>query len=195
MQKRKEPAMATIATMTFEEYKDIEHPAPYVLHLEGKSGAELLYYGSRHSCDPADPMFDDIRARFLALQPNVALVEGTRSDVPPPPTPLPPDPDDVIRASGEGGYVCFLANAHSVPILGLDPPFGAEVEHLLASFAKEQLFLFYCLEMVVQYRRTESRPPYEEYMGRFCEFMVRRRHLWRLWRCSTRSTKESSVTS
>jgi hypothetical protein len=164
--------MVTIVTMTFEEYKDIEHPAPYVLHLQG-SCVELLYYGSRHSCDPADPMFDDIRSRFLALQPSVALVEGTRSDVPPPP-PLPPDPDDVIRTSGEGGYVGFLANAHSVPVLGLDPPFDAEVEHLLASFSKEQLFLFYCLEMVVQYRRMESRPSYEEHMGGFCGFMARR---------------------
>jgi hypothetical protein len=165
--------MGTIATMTFEEYKDIEHSAPYVVHLEGKSGVGLLYYGSRHSCDPADPMFGDIQARFLALQPNVALVEGCRPDVPPPPT-LPPDLDDVIRVSGEGGYVRFLANAHSVPVLGLDPPFDAEVGHLLTSFSKEQLFLFYCLEMIVQYRRMESRPSYEEYMGRFCEFMVRR---------------------
>ncbi len=48
------------------------------------------------------------------------------------------------------------------------------MEHLLASFSKEQLFLFYCLEMIVQYRRMESRPSYEEYMGGVCGFMVRR---------------------
>ena len=43
--------MVMIETMTFEEYKDTEHPAPYVVHLESGSGVGLLYYGSRHSCD------------------------------------------------------------------------------------------------------------------------------------------------
>jgi len=68
-------AIVTIATMTFEEYKDIEHPAPYIVYLEGRSGVGLLYCGARHSCDPADPMFGDIQARFLACQPQVALIE------------------------------------------------------------------------------------------------------------------------
>ena len=166
--------MGTILTMTFKEYKDIEHPAPYVLHLEGSSDAQLLYYGARHCFDPADPMFGDLQARFREFQPNVVLVEGTRADVPPPPGPLPPDPDDVIKASGECGYVCFLARVDHVPVLGLDPPFDAEVQHLLASYPKEQLLLFYCLEQTVQYHRTQSKPPYEKYMGGFAGFMARR---------------------
>jgi hypothetical protein len=167
-------AMVTISTMTFEEYRDIEHPAPYVLQLKGSSGAQLLYYGARHCFDPADPMFSDIQARFHEFQPNVVLTEGARADVPPPSRPLAPDPDDVVRESGECGYVSFLARADNVPVLGLDPAFDAEVKHLLTSFPKEQLLLFYCLEQTVQYRRMESKPSYEKYMGGFAEVIARR---------------------
>jgi hypothetical protein len=166
--------MVTISTMTFEEYKDIEHPAPYVLHFKGSTGAQLLYYGARHCFDPAEPMFRDLQARFCEFQPSVVLVEGARADVPPPPRPLPPGPEDVIRESGECGYVCFLAQVAQVPVLGLDPPFDAEVKHLLVSYPKEQLLLFYCLEQTIQYRRMQSKPPYEKYMGGFAGSIARR---------------------
>lgn len=162
--------MATISTMTFEEYKNIEHSVPYVLHLKDKSGAELLYYGARHSYDPSDPMFDEMTARFQVFQPKIAFVEGGV-------VPTVADRNEMIRQDGERGFLCFLCHLHSVPVGNLEPPFDKELKYLLTLYTQEQLFLFYCVRQILQYRHMQSRPSFEEYMGSFAEGMAQRLNL------------------
>ena len=50
-------------------------PRIRILYLE-QNEKKLLFYGSIHSNDPDDSMFEDIERRFLELQPDIALVEG-----------------------------------------------------------------------------------------------------------------------
>ncbi|MCS6880111.1 MAG: hypothetical protein RMK84_04140 [Oscillochloridaceae bacterium] len=141
--------MVATATMTFAEYKNIEHPAPYILQLPSES-AEFLYYGANHIYDPADPMFDDIELRFKGFHPDFALVEGGVIE-----TLLPRD--EIIRQEGERGFLCRLCSLHSVPVANLEPSFDEEVQYLLKTFTGEQLLLFYCVRQIVQYRYMEAK--------------------------------------
>lgn len=156
--------MVATATMTFEEYKNIEHPVPYVLQLQSES-AELIYYGANHMYNPADPMFDDIELRFKGFHPDFALVEGGVIG-----TLLPRD--EIIRQEGERGFLCLLCSLHSVPVADLEPSFDEEVRHLFKTFTKEQLLLFYCLRQIVQYHYMEAQPPYKEYMSNFARWIA-----------------------
>ena len=67
--------------MTFKEYRVLEHPTPYVFEAHG-CGRELLYFGAHHSEDPADAMFDDLKARFETFteshppEDSLVVIEG-----------------------------------------------------------------------------------------------------------------------
>jgi hypothetical protein len=69
-----EPALSA-PIMTYDEYAAIEHTEPYVLRIHGRSG-RLLYFGARHTTDPADPQIDSIIRLWQEFQPTVALARN-----------------------------------------------------------------------------------------------------------------------
>ena len=110
---------------------------PYVF----EHGA-LLYYGASHSNDPGHPQVADIRARWEAFRPTVALCEG--------------------RARGyivgrllqpfvglpEPALVHRLAREDGVRLVSLEPSYADEVAALLEDFSPEQVALFFTLRVV-----------------------------------------------
>jgi hypothetical protein len=117
-----------------------QHGEPYVLALEREGGA-LLYYGAYHADDPADPQVADIRARWAAFRPTVALCEGrARGYLLGPLFPR-------LVGLPEPALVHELARAGGVPLYSLDPDYASEVLLLLQRFAPAEVALFFTLRV------------------------------------------------
>src|SRR5262245_59450778 len=116
------------------------HPEPYVLELATAKGV-LLYYGAHHTSDPADPELADIRARWAAFRPTVALCEGrARGYLLGPLFPR-------LTGTSEAALVHELARADGVPLHSLEPEYADEVLQLLRRFRPADVALFFTLRV------------------------------------------------
>jgi len=116
------------------------NPGPYVLELARGDGV-LLYYGAHHDTALDSPQLADIRARWAAFRPTVALCEGRQRGYLL--GPLFPR----FVGMPESGLVHELARADEVPLWSLEPDYAQEVALLLARFAPEEVALFFTLRV------------------------------------------------
>lgn len=122
--------------MTYPEYNLLEHEEPYVLRIDGPGGG-LLYFGSRHTTDPADPQIDSIRTLWAAFAPTVALAEARKTGR--------WSMDRAIRTFGESAAPVFLAKSAGVPVYTFEPPLELEIATLRRTWSPERLLIFYVL--------------------------------------------------
>lgn len=116
------------------------HPEPYVLALERGNGA-LLYYGAHHADELDHPQLADIRARWAAFRPTVALCEGrARGYLLGPFFPR-------FAGMPEPALVHALARADGVPLWSLEPDYASEVLLLLERFTPADLALYFTLRV------------------------------------------------
>ncbi|HEV8409009.1 MAG TPA: hypothetical protein VGQ30_00785 [Gemmatimonadaceae bacterium] len=122
---------------------------PFMLSLRSDSGAQLFYFGVRHSYDPADSQFVALQNEWRKFDPTNAFYEGsaTRSGA---------SVDEAVRGEGEPGLLRFLAAKSNVPSRSLEPSREDEVNALLATFTPEQLVMFYSLRPVMELRTRLS---------------------------------------
>ncbi len=158
-----------VPIMTMEQYDSIEdHARPYVFELspDGGSGA-LLFYGSTHTRDTEDPQLADIRDRWDAFHPTLALVESMLG--------LYPGFLNPVHVFGEMGYVGALARSDGVTLMSWEPSREEEVRGMLRDFPPVQVAMFYVLRpyfgalrfgrpadpegFVEEYRRKRTRYP------------------------------------
>ena len=119
------------------------HEEAYVLELAGETGA-LLYYGAHHSQDAGDPQLDDIRRRWSAFRPTVALCEGrSRGYLLGPLLPR-------FVGLPEPALVHELARESGVVLYSLEPEYAHEVSVLLERFAPAEVALFFTLRVYWQ---------------------------------------------
>jgi hypothetical protein len=149
------PKQSKVDIMSFDEYAKTPHQTPYVLNLSGADW-QLFYFGSRHSNDPEDPMFDEIERYFLQVRPRIAFNEGGD-----PPTKS--ERHAAIQYYGEPGFLRHLGSKHGVPVFNLDPSIEDEVRHLASLYTKEQLLLYYVLRQLRFYNSMKYRPQAEQY--------------------------------
>ncbi|HEX6886171.1 MAG TPA: hypothetical protein VF530_22545 [Planctomycetota bacterium] len=116
------------------------HPEAYVLELAHGDGA-LLYYGAHHDTALDNPQLADIRARWGAFRPTVALCEGRQRGYLL--GPLFPR----FVGMPESGLVHELAREHGVPLWSLEPDYAQEVALLAARFAPEEVALYFTLRV------------------------------------------------
>ncbi|MEM6672501.1 MAG: hypothetical protein AAF726_06625 [Planctomycetota bacterium] len=119
-----------------------EFGEPYVLEFEGEGeGGALLYFGGSHSQSRSDPQLDDIRRRWSAFGPTVALCEGRQSRhvygflVEP------------FAGLPEPTLVHKLARANDVRLVSLEPDYEQEVRAQLQRFSAEEVALYYFLRV------------------------------------------------
>jgi hypothetical protein len=147
--------------MTADEYDRVinTHPRPYIVELSSVGGSVMLY-GASHTQDPADPQIADLRGRWEAFEPTIALVEGR------PGAPLAAlwDP---VEQFGEAGLVYELARRNSAPLYSWELPMEAEVAHVLGSHPAEQVALFYVLRPYFSNVRHGKPDDPEEYVEEF----------------------------
>lgn len=154
--------------MSFEEYQRVDHFEPYVYRLQTDSGA-LLYFGSRHSFDPADPQMDELAAAWNAFEPDIAYTEGVS---------VAGDSlsrDEFVRRYGEVGLTWWLAAGDGVAVHSLDPSREAEVGFLRAEgWSDEQLMLFYTLRHVAQPQNQLTREELADVLPRYLQSLASR---------------------
>ncbi len=140
------------ALMTWREYKDLDHPIPYVVRLSHPAGGELLFFGSRHSFQPEHPQTGQIMGLWEEFRPTLAFFEGGGPVVPPGDT-----LETAIRRGAEPGLVRYLAQRDGVRVESPEPDAAAEVANLSGRFTAEQIKLFYVLRQISQYVTYEGR--------------------------------------
>lgn len=141
---------------------------PYELHLRASNGAELTYFGVRHTNDPADTQFVSLEREFKALAPTVVFYEGAAGRTA-------ATAEESVRAEGEPGLARFLARSANVPAKSLEPARADETAALLRHFPAEQLVMFYTLRPIMELRTREgvAGPPLDTALARQLAFIHR----------------------
>lgn len=114
--------------------------------------SKLEYMGVEHTTDPAHPELAEMERRWNAFKPAVAYFEG-------PKRPLPPTRDEVVRLTGESGFVRFLAARDGVPVVSLEPSPVDELAYVNQRFPAEQVALFYTLREAARLRERQKQTP------------------------------------
>jgi hypothetical protein len=122
---------------------------PYVLRLSHPSGGELLYFGSWHTRDPADPQIEAMRDAWRGARPTIALTENTGGWAI-------GGLDGGIRTLGEFAVPIHEAREHDIPVRSLEPSWEAELADASAAFPVEDLLVFYTLRVFLSERGDRS---------------------------------------
>lgn len=114
---------------------------PYILQIDTEEAGALLYYGASHTSDPAHPQIADITARWDAFGPTVALYEGRSRNF------VYGALIEPFAGLPEPALVHKLARRDEVPLYSLEPAYADEVAALRASFAAEQIALYFFMRV------------------------------------------------
>ena len=156
------------SVMSAEEYAEMKPEIPYVYEVSG-DGAELLYFGARHSRSPEDGMFDDIEERFERFDADIVLVEGMGNlkerkeeraqrlrDH---------SREEVIDDMGESGFALKLAAEKDIDFISPEPEFSDEIKALEEQgFSKDEIFAYYFYRILPQWHRQQDKPDIKEYL-------------------------------
>lgn len=145
--------------LTEKEYLAKHAHFPYVLKL--KSGVKsLLYYGTRHTNNPDDFIFQDLPKKLKAFKPDLVVVEGWYSINTMSKAALQKLysglslADSALRWS-EAGYVTGWAVQNGVKVLCPEPKPVVETRAVLkAGISKADLYLYYVARMIHQHYRN-----------------------------------------
>ncbi len=124
---------------TWEEHDEIVRAVgnPYIVEIESSEGS-LVFYGARHTSDPADPQMADIEQRWEKLSPTVALCEGRRRGY---------FVGPLGKRISEAALVHELARRDGVRLLSLEPDYETEVRLLLRKWTPEQVALYFTMRV------------------------------------------------
>ena len=145
--------------LSFAEYAAVRHPTPYVVEV-AHSGSQLVLFGTRHSSDPADPVFDQMEAAFLKLSPNFALHEGT-------PPAVETDREVAIRRHGEAGLIRHLAARTHIESASLDIPLAEEARLLRRQMPAGEALVFLVVRQLASFNRKTARLDFDAYFNEF----------------------------
>ena len=149
--------------MTYEQFQALDFVEPHVIRLCARSGpGAVVYFGSRHTNQPADSQIRMIEEEIERFRPDIVLTESVVPEM----TGM--AREEVIRTYGEPNYAAWLARSKGIATESVDPPRNAEVEHLLseAGYNVAQLKLFYTLRQVAQSQGTQLPVSIEEAVTR-----------------------------
>lgn len=109
-----------------------------------ESNKEVLYYGSVHSNDTTDVMFNDIEKSFQEFMPEMVLIEGGYNSS------SYSTKNEAIQ-NGEMAFMSYLADQHNVEKQNIEPS-GKYVDSLLLEkYSREQILTMYVLRQTHQY--------------------------------------------
>ncbi|MEQ9616978.1 MAG: hypothetical protein RLN60_02965 [Phycisphaerales bacterium] len=112
---------------------------PYIVEHETDRGA-VLYFGAKHSSDPADPQFERMREAWDRFAPTVALNEGRaryfRFFA------------ESMNGVSDPAVVYALARRDGIPIFSLEPEYEDEVAALLTEWPADVVACYVVLRVV-----------------------------------------------
>ncbi len=154
--------------MTYEEYSKLgQHQVPYVYTFK-KNGKCIYYFGSKHSYDPNDLQFEQIKNfynEFLkntAGQPRITLIEGGN-------WPIMKTEKEAILQCGEAGYVAYLAHQAQVERSSPEPREKKRFAELEKIFTREEIIYKDFAQIVYQWSNMTTKRDFQEYANELME--------------------------
>lgn len=111
--------------------------------------AKATIIGASHSRDPAHEQFARINGIFAEERPSIVFFEG-------PDRGTAATAEEAIRATGESGYLRFLARQAGIAARTLEPSPPEQAKALLAHFPADQVFLFFVVREGTRLRDREG---------------------------------------
>jgi hypothetical protein len=152
-----------------EEYKT----HPFVLEgrkthvFEASNDAKkIVCFGSPHTSDPRDGVFEQIHETFEGTRPDIVYIEGwgvinKRKDIVR--QKMQGISLEEAKREGEGFFTLKLAADAGTDFESPEPDFRQEIDHSLnRGFAKRDIFAFYLYRSIAQYQRETSERSIED---------------------------------
>jgi hypothetical protein len=119
------------------------------LALIAGNGGQLNYYGARHTDQPGDAQFAEIKKLWEQSKPSIAFFEGPNRGIAASDT-------GTISRFGESGYVRFLANQAGIKSLSLEPPPASLYQYLVSKYPQEKVDLYFLLSEAMRLRTRKE---------------------------------------
>lgn len=153
--------------MTAKEYSQTKHKTPYIFVLKKKNGKELYYFGSLHTRDPKNPLFENIEVAFKKADPDIIFAEGmhVQGDVNRFNEMMKGNSrEDVVDRMGEAGFIVKLALEKGIAWYSPKTADEDLYSELLAQrFSKEEVFAWEVLQILPQYNRQMNKHGFAAY--------------------------------
>ena len=154
--------------MTYDKYKNVHHPTPYLFTL--KSGSNFVYYfGEKHSFDPDHPQWSDEKEfwnKFLEDtrdKKRIVFIEGGKR-------PVEADENQSILKHGGMGLVTYLAHEAQIETFSPEPDEKYERSEMEKEFSREEIQYYYFARIVHQWsKKQDPKPDFKEYVNGYLE--------------------------
>ncbi|MEK7579076.1 MAG: hypothetical protein AAB460_00900 [Patescibacteria group bacterium] len=128
----------------------------YIFELTS-GNKRLVYFGSHHTNNPQDPMFEEIQTRFKELQPEIVYVEGMQEINDHKELAVEKRKDTTLEETikdGENLYTLKLAIDAGVEFESPEPKQFEVIQHLLGKgFSGGDIFKEHMYSIIAQYQR------------------------------------------
>lgn len=155
--------------LTDEQYRETafakNEQRSYVFELENGE-KKIVYFGSSHTNDPEDPLFQQIQEKFQESAPEMVYIEGWRSanerkeqirET------LKKENIEDVKKEGESHFALKLAVDAGADFESPEPDFSDEINYLLEKgFSKKDIFYFYMYRDIDQYLRQNKNRSMDE---------------------------------
>lgn len=142
------PASCEARLLDYRKWRPARHQK-WDLTLR-RGGGAISLFGAEHLRDPANPQFGRIATGFTAASPTLVFFEG-------PDRGTADRAEAAITASGESGYLRYLAKAGGIAARSLEPSPGEQAAALARSFSGDQVILFFVLREAARLRDREGK--------------------------------------
>lgn len=169
-----------------EEYSKIKHKIPYTYEINNSNNTKsLFFFGVKHSADPNNPMFLDIRSDFEKFKPDFVIVEATPGpkklsrkefnlDIKNQPI------DELIKRRSDPGFAIRLAVENNVEWFCPEPGSKDEAEYLLEQgYTKEAIQAWSLFRNIPVYNLRRGERTFEEFADKSVQSFLEKTN-WKL---------------
>lgn len=155
-----------------EKYQELKaaghYEKLYLLDLSSESGQRLIFCGSRHSNDPKDVQYQEMRDLindFLQSKNPKKIVMSEGQVCPVEKMTL----DEAILNHGDPGFACWMALNQTIELISPEPDTNMEIKALIEESGSEKTALYYYARQMHQWARSDYlvRPNWQEYAASF----------------------------
>ncbi|MCL2591937.1 MAG: hypothetical protein FWD82_01105 [Defluviitaleaceae bacterium] len=145
----------------YKRYANVRHKVPYIYEINNGEYS-LYYYGTNHTNNAEDSVFNDIPNILTEFKPRAVIVEGvpqlnvtnenkflqTLADV------------DIknIHLFGENLYAAYMGYKKEIEVFCPEPPLADEVKIILTNgFSLDEIFVYYMCRFIYQWKTRGQR--------------------------------------
>jgi hypothetical protein len=156
--------------MSVDDYEKLKHAKPYTFKITNKDLAKsLFFFGAKHTADPTDSMFIELRKSFEAFKPDLVMVEAA-----PGPKGLTKNEfnegivqqtiQEVIKRRGEPGFTIRIAVENNIEWFCPEPDRNDEFQYLQDNgFGKEEIQAWALFRNIPIFNKTRGERTFDEF--------------------------------